>query len=103
MSAVQAGRAWLPESAASAGGGCRYPDEDYGWRSAPYRMVDEDSMYLYLMNEKSPIDLNAIIFAGIIIGAIGAIMDVSMSLSSSLQELKSRAPEASARALFRSG
>ena len=66
-------------------------------------MVDEDSMYLYLMNEKSPIDLNAIIFAGIIIGAIGAIMDVSMSLSSSLQELKSRAPEASARALFRSG
>ena len=66
-------------------------------------MVDEDSMYLYLMNEKAPIDLKAIVFAGIVIGAIGAVMDVAMSLSSSLYELKERAPDIPAKALFRSG
>lgn len=66
-------------------------------------MVDEDSMYLYLLHEDNPIDLKAIIFAAIIIGAIGAIMDVSMSISSSLMELKNKVGAMSPKALFRSG
>lgn len=65
--------------------------------------LDECSINLYMLNPDDPIDLKAIIFAGIIIGAIGAIMDVSMSLSSSLHELKQKLPDASAATLFRSG
>ena len=42
-------------------------------------MVDNDSMYLLFINEANPIDLKAIIFAAITIGAVGAIMDVAIS------------------------
>ncbi len=65
--------------------------------------LDESSVNLYLLRPDHPIDLKGIIFAGIIIGAIGAIMDVSMSLSSSLQELKEKLPNVTAKVLFRSG
>lgn len=50
-------------------------------------MVDENSFYLSTINPDVKIDLKAIVFAGIIIGALGAVMDVSMSISSSLYEL----------------
>ena len=46
-----------------------------------------ESLHLLYLTEY-PIDLNAIIFAGIIIGATGAIMDMSMSISSAIWELK---------------
>ena len=50
-----------------------------------------------------PINLNAIIFAGIIIGASGAIMDMAVSISSSLWELKEKQPDASFADIFSSG
>ncbi len=65
--------------------------------------LDDDSLYVYLMNPDQPIDLKAIIFAANIIGALGATMDVAMSLSSSLQELAEQAPDLSFRDMFRSG
>lgn len=65
--------------------------------------LEESSINLYMLNPNGHIDLKAIIFASIIIGAIGAIMDVAMSLSSSLHELKAKLPDASAKDLFRSG
>ena len=45
----------------------------------------------------------AIIFAAIIIGAMGAVMDVAMSLSSSLHELKLKVMSISPKELFKSG
>ena len=66
-------------------------------------MVDEDSLHLYLLNEDRPIDLKAIIFSAIIIGAIGAIMDVSMSIASSLKELQEQVEHASFGMLLKSG
>ncbi|CAB1253111.1 YibE/F family protein [Ruminococcaceae bacterium BL-6] len=66
-------------------------------------VLDEDSMYLLYINEKRPIDLKAIIFAAILIGAIGAIMDVSMSISSSLSEISRKNRSASFHDIFRSG
>ncbi|MCL2275611.1 MAG: YibE/F family protein [Defluviitaleaceae bacterium] len=51
----------------------------------------------------TPINLNAIIFAGIIIGASGAIMDMAVSVSSSLWELKERQPDAAFSDIFSSG
>ena len=65
--------------------------------------LDDDSLYVYLMNPDQPIDLKAIIFAANIIGALGATMDVSMSLSSSLHELSEQAPDISFTEMFRSG
>lgn len=50
-------------------------------------LLDEDSMHLLYINTDAPIDLRAVIFASIILGAVGAIMDVSMSIASSLNEL----------------
>ncbi|PWM24808.1 MAG: YibE/F family protein [Oscillospiraceae bacterium] len=66
-------------------------------------MVDENAMYLKYLVEDDPIDLKAIIFAAILVGAMGAIMDVAMSLASSLCELHEKAPECPAPVLFSSG
>lgn len=65
--------------------------------------VDEDSIYLSLMSTTTPINLNAVIFAAVLIGAMGAVMDVSMSISSSLWEMMETCGEMSFKSLFRSG
>lgn len=66
-------------------------------------LTTEDSMYLLFLNSENPIDLNAIVFAAITLGAVGAIMDVSMSLSSSLAELKEQAEDMNAKQITHSG
>lgn len=66
-------------------------------------LVNEDSMYLMMLNTEDPVDIKAIIFAAIILGAVGAIMDVAMSLSSSLAELKEQAPDMTGSGVVRSG
>ena len=66
-------------------------------------LTTEDSMYLLFLNSEKPIDLRAIIFAAIILGAVGAIMDVSMSLSSSLAEMKEQAGNMTGAQITRSG
>lgn len=73
------------------------------WTMKLTGFLDDDSLYVYLMNPDQPIDLKAIIFAANIIGALGATMDVAMSLSSSLYELSEQAPDLSFRELFLSG
>ena len=66
-------------------------------------IIDEYSLHLVNLPLETPLNLKAIIFAGIIIGAMGAVMDVAMSISSSLWELKEKAPMIKFEALFRSG
>lgn len=66
-------------------------------------LLEEESIYLYQLYPDNPIDLKAIIFAMIIIGALGAVMDVSMSISSSLFELKTKSPEIKPSELMKSG
>lgn len=66
-------------------------------------MTDEHSFYLLNINQDNPIDLKAIVFAAIIIGAMGAIMDVSISIASSLWELFEQVENPSASQLIRSG
>ncbi len=53
-------------------------------------LVSEESLYVIRVNPTNPIDLRAIIFAAILIGAIGAIMDVSMSIAAALAEFKEK-------------
>jgi uncharacterized membrane protein len=66
-------------------------------------LVDEHSRYLARLPVETPIDLRAITFAVITVGAMGAIMDVAMSISSALWEVKEKAGRIKFDALFRSG
>jgi len=66
-------------------------------------IVDEHSLYLANLSTENPINLRAIIFAGIIIGAMGAVMDVAISISSSLWEIKENSERISFKTLLRSG
>jgi uncharacterized membrane protein len=66
-------------------------------------IVDEHSRYLANLPVETSINLKAIIFAGIIIGAMGAIMDVAISIASALWEIKEKAVIISHKTLFRSG
>lgn len=66
-------------------------------------MLNEESIFLIQLNEKNPIDLRAIIFAAILIGAMGAVMDVAMSVSSSLYEISQQVEKSTFYSLFKSG
>lgn len=66
-------------------------------------LLDEESVYLTYLPTEHPIDLRAIIFAAIIIGAMGAIMDVAMSIASSLWEVHEESRSPSRKSIVRSG
>ena len=66
-------------------------------------MLEEESVYLIQLYPDNPINLKAIIFAMIIVGAVGAVMDVSMSISSSLYELRLKSPHIRPSELMKSG
>ena len=63
---------------------------------------DDESMYVALILE-NPIDLRAVTFAAILIGALGAALDVSMSIASAVAEMKLSSPDAGSSQLARSG
>ncbi len=64
-------------------------------------VTDEHSLYLTYFDP--PINLHGIIFAMVVIGAMGAVMDVAMDISSSLHEIHIKLPELSFAELFKSG
>lgn len=66
-------------------------------------LIEEESIYLVQLYPDNPINLKAIIFAMIIVGAVGAVMDVSMSISSSLHELRIKSPDIRPKELMKSG
>lgn len=66
-------------------------------------LIEEESIYLVQLYPDNPINLKAIIFAMIIVGAVGAVMDVSMSISSSLYELRIKSPDIRPKELMKSG
>ena len=66
-------------------------------------LLEEESVYLIQLYPDNPINLKAIIFAMIIVGAVGAVMDVSMSISSSLYEMRIKSPHIRPTELMKSG
>ena len=66
-------------------------------------LLEEESIYLYNLYPQNPINMKGILFAMIIVGALGAVMDVAMSIASSLWEIREKSPSVSARELMRSG
>ena len=63
-------------------------------------ITTEDTIYI---KQSFNIDLNALIFAGIILGSVGAVMDVSVSISSSLAELHDKVEHPTYKGLLESG
>jgi uncharacterized membrane protein len=49
------------------------------------------------------VDFEGLLFAGMVLGALGAVMDVTISISSALTEVKQAKPSASVRELFMTG
>ena len=66
------------------------------------RATDAEAL-LQLRQTGTPVHIRGLLVAGVIISALGAVMDVAMSLSSAIGELKAVNPELTARALWRSG
>ncbi len=66
-------------------------------------IVDEDYAFLMSAQLKSPINLIAIVWGGIVIGSLGAIMDVAMSISSAMNELAENMEERTFAKLLKSG
>jgi len=66
-------------------------------------VVDEDSIYLLLMTPDHPINLKGIVFGAIVIGAMGALLDVSMSISAALYEIKEKYAANTFKQIFSSG
>ena len=65
-------------------------------------MPDEIGMLMYL-KEDINFNINHLLFSGIILGALGAVMDVGMSIASSTYEIYLANPDVSFKRLFKSG
>lgn len=65
--------------------------------------VDTDSYYLANILPAGNLDLVAIVWAGVIIGSLGAIMDVAMSIASASHEISENMRERKFEILFKSG
>ncbi len=66
-------------------------------------LVDSDSGILMYVANGGNINLKGIVFAGIIIGALGATMDVAVSVAAALYEIAEQAAGITPRQLVRSG
>ena len=66
-------------------------------------MVGDEVMYLLYIDDAPKIDLVAIVWSGMVIGALGAVMDVAMSVSSAMHELASNQPDLDERKLLKAG
>lgn len=58
---------------------------------------------LVYVGQNTKIKIGGLLFSGILISALGAVMDVAMSVSSAIAEIHEKKPGLSAKELFRSG
>ncbi len=78
----------------------------FGWiaqaltRVSGFKMADSSKIYETML---IPIDMHGLMICGLMIAALGAVMDVAMSLSSAQQELSVVNPKLKRRDLWRSG
>lgn len=65
--------------------------------------VCEEEVMLNTLSEQFRFDYRGLMFSGIVIGALGACMDVGMSIASAIYELKKENPDMPAGRLFKAG
>ena len=66
-------------------------------------LSDEEAQMLLYIPQGVNFDFQGLLLAGIIIGALGAVMDVSMSIASSMDEINKKIPNLSFKELVTSG
>lgn len=79
----------------------------YAWifgkvtRISGYNVSDIEN--LIYVGDQTNIQVGELLFAGILIAALGAVMDVGMSIAATMQEILLKKPELTAKELFLSG
>lgn len=63
----------------------------------------DDVETLAFIAQNSRLDVAGVLFSGILIASLGAVMDVSMSIASTIAEIHANSPELDFQRLFRSG
>ena len=66
-------------------------------------IVDEQYVYLAYINPDQPLNLVAVVWGGMVLGALGAIMDVAMTIASSMHELSEHMQGKTFAKMVRSG
>ena len=66
-----------------------------------YHMSDVESM-VYIA-DSTRLSVGELLYAGVLISALGAVMDVSVSMAAAMEEVHAKAPQLGAWELFRSG
>ena len=66
-------------------------------------MSDEEIENLIYVAQNCKLQVGDLLYSGILIASLGAVMDVAMSISSTIQEIHDRNPEISKKELFKSG
>jgi uncharacterized membrane protein len=74
-----------------------------GYSSQITGLANENTQSLVYLLKYPDMDFRGILFAGIIIGALGAVMDVSMSISSAMHEMMDIKPDITRKQLTKSG
>jgi len=64
---------------------------------------DEDAQMLMYIPQSIDFDFKGLLFAGMMIGALGAVMDVGISIASAMDEIKKANPQLGAISLAKSG
>lgn len=63
----------------------------------------EESRMLFYSFTEGQLDFTGLLFAGIVLGSLGAVMDVAMSIASSVNELNEKNPQLTISELVKSG
>lgn len=63
----------------------------------------DESEALSLISQSTGLKLSGVLFAGVMISALGAVMDVAVSIGASLCEIRQLNPDISSKELFKSG
>ena len=66
-------------------------------------ITDDDTMFLLMLDMEKPIDLIAVLWSSIVIGSLGAVMDVSMSIASAMNELSENMYQKNFKSMLKSG
>lgn len=75
----------------------------FGYLTKLTGLGEEEAQMLMYIPQGGGLDFEGLLFAGIILGALGAVMDVGMSISSAMSEIEAIKPEISSKELIRSG
>jgi len=66
-------------------------------------LTDEEIQMMIYISQNTEFNFRGLMFAGILMGALGAVMDVSMSIASSINEVKQNRPNSTTTELIKSG